>query len=204
MCMRAAGFISSWQEAEDHAVAWMRDNGCGDARPTKGGADGGIDVRSKSALAQVKYEASQVGRPAVQRLVGARGHGAHRLLFFTGTGYSRTALQYADEMGVALFTYEITGRVSPVNEHAREVLRTGGAGIEEYRAGREITGAIFVLLGLAILGNTAMQTFKFLSGDGMDTWTWWAPLWLLPLSSGFLGVGALLFKESKQKGPGRS
>ena len=65
--------ITSWQEAERNAARWMRHWGFGDARLTSSGADGGVDVRARAAVAQVKFEASQVGRPALQRLYGARG-----------------------------------------------------------------------------------------------------------------------------------
>ena len=125
--MNDTGYISTWQAAEENALTWMRENGFGDARATGRGADGGIDVRSKGGLAQVKFEARLVGRPALQRLVGARGNGDQELLFFTGAGYAATALEYADELGVALFTYDLVGAVSPANGAASAFLLTGGA-----------------------------------------------------------------------------
>jgi len=114
----------------------MRHWGFQDARVTTGGADGGIDVESARALAQVKFEAAQVGRPSLQRLVGARGRNHHKqLLFFSGAGYGDLAVAYADEMEVALFRYDLTGAVSPVNRWASDVTRAsdlspGFAGVQ--------------------------------------------------------------------------
>ena len=80
----------------------MRAWGWHDAVVTPTGADGGIDVRATGAIAQVKWEAKQVGRAALQKLVGARAlqHDL-MLLFFSGAGYSREALVYADGIGMA-------------------------------------------------------------------------------------------------------
>lgn len=115
--------IDSWQAAEDNAVVWMRHWGFNDAHKTPPGADHGIDVRSSRAIAQVKFEASQVGRQTMQQLVGARGRGQQQLFFFSGAGYARTALEYADMMAIALFKYDLLGRAAPVNRAAHDVVR---------------------------------------------------------------------------------
>ena len=94
--------------------------GIADASRTPTGPDGGVDVRSRTAIAQVKRVAAQTGRPDIQRLVGAKGRDASlRLLFYSASGYSETAKQYADEMQVALFVYSIAGAVKPLNGAAR-------------------------------------------------------------------------------------
>jgi hypothetical protein len=117
--------IRSWQDAEHNAAAWMRCWGFGDAAAQPGGSDGGVDVRASGALAQVKFKAVMVGRPELQRLVGARGldHNA-RLLFFSGTDYAATAVEYADHMGIALFQYALDGAVQPINSAARHLVAT--------------------------------------------------------------------------------
>lgn len=115
--------IDSWQKAEENAATWMRHWGFDDAVVTAAGPDGGIDVTSKDALAQVKFEAAQVGTPAVQRLVGARGRDQHKeLLFFSGAGFSTPAIAYADDMDIALFFYDLVGRTTPMSRAAREVI----------------------------------------------------------------------------------
>lgn len=101
----------------------MRHWGYSDAQVTRGGADGGVDVRSARALAQVKYEAAHVGAPAIQRLVGARGLAQDQsLFFFTGAGYARPAVEYADMMGIALFYYHLDGSMVPINAAAGAVV----------------------------------------------------------------------------------
>ncbi|MER6937076.1 restriction endonuclease [Nocardioides sp. NPDC127514] len=119
--------IDSWQTAEANAAEWMRFWGYGDAEVTGGGADGGVDVRARRAIAQVKWEASQVGSPAVQRLVGARGL-SHDLdlLFFSGAGFSAKAIAYANEVGVALFKYDLVGSMTPCNFAAERIFDSPG------------------------------------------------------------------------------
>lgn len=116
--------IDTWQAAEINARDWMRVLGFSDARLTQTGQDAGIDIRAHGAVAQVKFEARDVGRPYLQKLVGARGRdiGA-RMLFFTGAYYTAQAVQYANEMNIALFHYSIDGRLSPSNDAANELVR---------------------------------------------------------------------------------
>ncbi|MFJ8104273.1 restriction endonuclease [Streptomyces sp. NPDC096132] len=114
--------IQSWQEAEHNAAAWMRHWGYGDARAQPGGSDGGVDVRSRRALGQVKYQGAAVGRPELQRLFGARGRAMDKdLLFFTGSSYAGTAVEYAAENGIALFVYGLDGSMKAVNAPARRI-----------------------------------------------------------------------------------
>ncbi|WP_100350487.1 restriction endonuclease [Luteimicrobium subarcticum] len=65
--------IGTWQEAEAAAAHFMRQYlGCTDATTTARGSDGGLDIRARGAVAQVKHHARPVGRPDIQRLVGPR------------------------------------------------------------------------------------------------------------------------------------
>lgn len=116
--------VRDWKAAEQLAAAWMRYLGFPDAHVTPEGADGGIDVRARHALAQVKFKASQVGGPDLQRLFGARGTATEKqLLFFTGTAYSSKATEYANATGIALFVYDWLGDVEGANDTARRMLR---------------------------------------------------------------------------------
>lgn len=102
----------------------MRHWGFSDAQAKPGGADGGIDVRSRRALGQVKYQAAAVGRPELQNLFGARGRDMHKqLFFFTGSSYATTAVAYADTNDIALFVYALDGAMTPVNKVARRLGR---------------------------------------------------------------------------------
>lgn len=116
-------YLRTWSDAEQIAAHWMRQWGYTDARTTTGGADGGIDVTSSAAIAQVKYHAANVGRPSLQNLYGARSHSTHLdMFFFAATGYSKTAVAYADSVGMALFTFVPSGAVRPANTVAQRFL----------------------------------------------------------------------------------
>lgn len=123
-----SGPVGDWQSAELHAAAFLRQVGYPDAEARPGGPDGGIDVKATGAAGQVKHHAAAVGRPLVQRLVGARLVPTDRLFFFAAGGYSRHAIEYADMWHVALFRYDAWGRMSAVNEVARQATSAAVAG----------------------------------------------------------------------------
>lgn len=117
--------VPPWQEAEEVAAEFLRGQGFTDARATPVGADSGIDVYGRGVVAQVKYLTTSVGRPDLQRLVGANQHGA-AMAFFSRSGYASTATQYALQTGIALYTIELPDDVVPVNAYAAH-LRNAGA-----------------------------------------------------------------------------
>lgn len=120
-------FITTPHQAELNAQDQMRLWGFADAVATTGGADGGIDVRSSRALAQVKWKGGVTGSPDVQRLMGARANGTQSLFFFAASGYSDQAVKYADEVGMMLMTYDPIGAVEGVNQPAKQFLATVSA-----------------------------------------------------------------------------
>ena len=81
-----------------------------------------IDVRSSRGLAQVKWKSGATRLPDVQNLVGAHGTGSDELVFFSASGCSTQALDYADEVGVALFTYDPAGAAEAANPEAKRML----------------------------------------------------------------------------------
>lgn len=111
-----------FREAEEAALAWMRRNEFIGARLTQGGADGGIDVISEAAVAQVKAEAKPTGRPAVQRIHGVATNQGCRALFFSTASYTSQAVDWADEAGVALFLLMSVRTVVPVNVHSQRIV----------------------------------------------------------------------------------
>lgn len=114
--------IQTWQDAEHNAAEWMRYWGYTDATAKPGGSDGGIDVLASGAVAQVKYHASAIGRPALQLLYGARGGASNKqLIFFTGSDYTTTAVTYADENDIALFVYSLDGSMRAMNAIAERI-----------------------------------------------------------------------------------
>jgi hypothetical protein len=113
--------VETWQDAEHNAAAWMRHWGFPDANARPGGPDHGVDVHATGAIAQVKFQGAAVGRPALQRLVGAQEGPGDQLFFFTASSYSTAAVTYADERDIALFRYDPWGRMTPQNRRAATV-----------------------------------------------------------------------------------
>ena len=129
--------IRSPDDAEQVAAAWMRHLGFADARCTGAGTDGGVDVRSREAVAQVKAQLSPVGRPELQALYGVAHSEGRRPLFFSLMSYTAAALAWADEVGMALFRFDHGGGVEAVNVAAETlVLEAGGPAPAPARAWR--------------------------------------------------------------------
>jgi|GEM_PF-5607959 Restriction endonuclease. len=122
------GRFPTAEEFEELAAKYMRRAGFADARKTDRGADGGFDVISSAALAQVKAHMKPVGRPAVQNLVGAAHGDSRKLLFFALQGYTSAALQYARNSDVALFTIQLDGTARPANDDAMRLAAAADAG----------------------------------------------------------------------------
>ena len=104
--------IHTWSDAEVFAVSILRTWGYSDATLTKSGADGGLDTTGAHVAGQVKHRSAPTGRPDVQRLFGARGTGTNDLVFFSRSGFSPPAIDYAETHDVALFSYDQSGRVT--------------------------------------------------------------------------------------------
>ncbi|MDI9934695.1 restriction endonuclease [Rhodococcus sp. IEGM 1351] len=114
-------YITTAHEAELNAALVMKSWGYTDAVATTGGADGGIDVRSSRALAQVKWRGGAAGRPEMQQLYGSRAADTSKaLFFFAASAYSDQAVQYADQVGIGLFIYDPVGAVTAVNKVAQQ------------------------------------------------------------------------------------
>jgi len=122
----AAHLIRSPDDAEQVAAEWMRHLGFADARCTGAGTDGGVDVRSAGAVAQVKAQLTPVGRPELQALYGVARSENRRPLFFSLMSYTAAALAWADEVGMALFRFDHAGLVEAVNAAAEELVAAAG------------------------------------------------------------------------------
>lgn len=115
--------VADERMAELMAAHHMRTLGHRDALPTPVGADGGIDVTSRGAIAQVKYRAQITGRPDLQKLVGAREHDLTvELWFFSSSKYSAQAMEYADRLNIRLLTFDARGALHAHNDLARRAL----------------------------------------------------------------------------------
>jgi len=84
---------------------WMSGNGYRDARLTGPGADGGVDITSRKAIAQVKHHTSAVGLAEIQRLYGIATASGKNALFFSRSGYTKSATAWARTHGIKCFRY---------------------------------------------------------------------------------------------------
>ncbi|WP_436537132.1 restriction endonuclease [Actinoplanes sp. HUAS TT8] len=118
---------ADWRAAEDIAAHHMRVLGFADAEKTAGGRDGGLDITSAHAVAQVKMMALPVGAPPVQQLRGTRPFVEHHI-FYSTSGYTAAALAAADEIVVALFKIDRDGTVTEANAAASDLAVSGRGG----------------------------------------------------------------------------
>jgi hypothetical protein len=120
-------FIREARDAELIAAEWMRYLGFTDAVATPVGADGGLDVVSGRAVAQVKLEGKPTGRPTVQQLHGVAAYEGKTGIFFSAAGYTPQARTWAQTSGTLLFRFDRQGGVEAVNAFAHDLLSEADA-----------------------------------------------------------------------------
>lgn len=115
--------VADWRDAEELAEWHLKSVlGVRGVRRTPSGRDGGVDVLGRGVVAQVKFWQKPVGAPELQRLVGAALE--QKSLFYSLSGYTSSAVDYAERAQVALFEFTIYADVKPANYHARVALRS--------------------------------------------------------------------------------
>ena len=114
-------------KAEEVAAVWLRWLGAGGVAVTQSTRDGGVDVRARILVAQVKWQAQPVAPARVREIFGVAQAEQARAAFFAGpAGYSREAARFADATGVFLFVMDDqTGQLTAVSDSADAALRTG-------------------------------------------------------------------------------
>jgi chromosome segregation ATPase len=105
--------INEWEDAELLAEKHMQYLGYTDARRTNAGADGGVDVESGRAVAQVKDQSNPVGRDVIQRLYGV-AHSKRKKAYFFARRYAPQAVTWALENNVKLYKFDRAGVVTEV------------------------------------------------------------------------------------------
>ena len=93
-----------WRDYEIAAVSFLKGLGFAHAKGADPGADGGVDVRVPGVLVgQVKAHAAKTGRPQLQQIFGvAAGEGNVEALFFSKSGYTKNATEWANQNGIIL------------------------------------------------------------------------------------------------------
>lgn len=113
--------VENWDDAEELAVRYVKWLGFSDARRTKTGSDEGKDVESSKCVAQVKDMGTGATRPMLQQLYGVASAEKKKPLFFSRS-YARTALEWGENHGIALFKFDLRGAVTPVSTAAKKLL----------------------------------------------------------------------------------
>ncbi len=104
-------------------VDWMRGNGFPDAGLTEDAGVGAYDVDSANAIAEVNIGAPPA-RPNVQRLDEVARSVGRRALYFSLRGFTASAVEWADNVGIALFEFDKDGdSIIPSNGSADELTR---------------------------------------------------------------------------------
>ena len=114
--------IENWEDAENFAVKYMRWLGYTDARKTRAGSDEGKDVDSSKAVAQVKDMGTGVSRPMLQQLFGVAA-AEKKIPVFFARSYAKTAKEWGQKHGMALFQFSIRGDVKAVSTKAEQILK---------------------------------------------------------------------------------
>jgi hypothetical protein len=118
----APRLIRTARDAELVATEWMTHLGFTHVTATPVGADGGIDITSDEAVAQVKAETIPTGRPKIQQHHGVAVSHGKTAIFFSLAGYTPQARTYAEANGIVLFSFDLQGQPEPVNPAAHTLL----------------------------------------------------------------------------------
>jgi hypothetical protein len=113
--------VENWEDAEELAVRYVRWLGFVDARRTKAGSDEGKDVESSKCVVQVKDMGTGATRPMLQQLFGVASAERKFPIFFSRS-FAKTALEWGELHGIALFTFNRRGTVTPVNAEAKKLM----------------------------------------------------------------------------------
>ena len=118
------------REAEFLARDWMLYLGAGGSKVSSATRDGGMDVVSAQFVAEVKHHASPVPPSLVRQIFGVAAAERKRALFFSLSGYSTAAIEFATQTGIALFVYDYSrGTLSAKSPSATQALTNGLASL---------------------------------------------------------------------------
>ena len=106
--------INTWEDAELLAEEYMQVLGFADARRTGSGSDGGVDIESVRAVAQVKDQSSGVGRGVLQQIFGIAQSKGKQPYFFA-RHYSAQALEWGSKNRVKMFQFDLRGNIKEVS-----------------------------------------------------------------------------------------
>ena len=111
------------RSAELLVEEWMAHWGFHDAQATPVGPDGGFDVLSTRAAAQVKYRGQPTPLDQINAFHGACNGRFEHEIFVSKSGFTKPAREAADDYQMALFSLAIDGTPIPENIQARRIFR---------------------------------------------------------------------------------
>ncbi|GAA4513829.1 restriction endonuclease [Brevibacterium yomogidense] len=117
--------VKTFEEAELYSAEVMHALGFRNVSITPPGSDEGIDVISDEAIAQVKMEGVKTSREKLQRLTGVCSVYGKRAVFFSLSGYTMQALEWAEKTGMACFEFAFDGSIVPGSAYAIELAERG-------------------------------------------------------------------------------
>lgn len=117
--------VKTFQEAEEYAASVMAALGFSKVQVSRMGSDEGIDVSSFEALAQVKMEGVKTSREKIQRLTGVCSVYKKDAIFFSLSGYSVPALEWAEKTSTACFEFDYDGSLMARSTEASNLLKYG-------------------------------------------------------------------------------
>ncbi|WP_456847202.1 hypothetical protein [Cellulomonas sp. P5_C6] len=129
--MSVAGKDPEWRDAERFAERHARTVlARTDVRVTPSGTTTDLDLIGVDFAGRVEHRRSPVGRDDLEDLRVAAG--ASVAVFYSRSGYTKTAVLWAEEHRIALFGYTGTGYAAPVNPCAVELMHRGQAESEQH------------------------------------------------------------------------
>jgi hypothetical protein len=93
------------REAEIFVAKYMQFYGATGVAETRFSRDGGVDVEADFFVAQVKHQEAKVGVKALRELFAVASVANKQALFFAKVGFSKDAVEFANSVGISLFTY---------------------------------------------------------------------------------------------------
>lgn len=121
------------RDAEYVAAKWMRFLGAQNCDVTQQTRDGGADVSSNSHLVEVKHHQSPVGVVFIRQIFGVATSQSKKAAFFSLSGYTKSAIQFADENDTCLFQYDpYRATLEPKSISAVAALKYGILGIKPH------------------------------------------------------------------------
>jgi hypothetical protein len=116
-------FDLNWDTFESYCRDWAKYLGYKDAEKTRSVKDGGIDIEGSRLVAQVKFQETPVGVKPIREIMGVNVRLRKDILFFSLNGFSRDAVEEANQSEVALFTIKpFTAKILAESTAAKALL----------------------------------------------------------------------------------